>query len=353
VTIWRLTHSPAVAHIAPSRSYSDAIFSLRVACRVRDAATPTGTEAAAERESSDATTVGECEDACPLLGVELPRASLRSEAERRRKPLDLHACERRPKSQTDWSRACEGVGEKAPVDPVQVERYPWLHAALELEDRAVDARWRRERLPVQVPANRDVVPGSPVGGTKRRGPDGRVFRSELPLHDHVRFLQRQAGIAKQAGEDRSRAGKRQIGDHNERLARPVVLDGVGLNDLDCREVAESGTKPMRKRLIAFDHDDIGPGSGERLGEDARAPADLDDEIAKPEPSFGDEVGCELLTSEEVLAGRFPCGSSPDGHGTSPSSSCRDSRERGATVNARAKSPRLHYIAHLSGPSTST
>jgi hypothetical protein len=56
----------------------------------------------------------------------------------------------------------------------------------------------------------------------------------------------------------------------------------------------------------------------------------------------------LLTSEEVLAGRFPCGSSPDGHGTSPSSSCRDSRACGAIANARVKSPRLHHIAHLFG-----
>ena len=121
----------------------------------------------------------------------------------------------------------------------------WLRAALEPEDSGVDARWRGESLPVQVPANRDVVPSSPVDRTKRRGPNRRVLRGELPLHDHVRSLQRQAWITKQASEDRSRAGKRQIGDDDEGLARPVVLDGVPLNNLDGIEMAEARTKPGR------------------------------------------------------------------------------------------------------------
>jgi len=48
-----------------------------------------------------------------------------------------------------------------------------------------------------------------------------MLRSELPLHDHVRSLQRQAWITKQASEDRSRAGKRQVGNDDEGLARPL------------------------------------------------------------------------------------------------------------------------------------
>jgi hypothetical protein len=60
-------------------------------------------------------------------------------------------------------------------------------------------------------------------------------------------------------------------------------------------VAEAGTKPSRERLIALHRDHANPGSAKRLGEHTRAGADLDHEIAGPEPSFGDEVGCELLT----------------------------------------------------------
>jgi hypothetical protein len=72
-----------------------------------------------------------------------------------------------------------------------------------------------------------------------------MFGGEFPLHDHVRSLQWQAWIAKQASEDRSRPGKRQVGDDDERLARPVVLGGVGLNNLDVRQVAEAGSKLSR------------------------------------------------------------------------------------------------------------
>jgi hypothetical protein len=99
-------------------------------------------------------------------------------------------------------------------------------------------------------------------------------------------------------------------------------------------VAEASTKPSRERVIALDHDRASPGSGDCLGEDPCASADLDHEIAEPKPRFRDEVRCELLTSEEVLTGRFPCGSAPDGHGTSPSSSCRDSSERARRVPSR-------------------
>ena len=75
-------------------------------------------------------------------------------------------------------------------------------------------------------------------------------------------------------------------------------------------MAEAGTKPSRERLIALHHDRASPGSGKRLREHTRAAADLDHEITGPDPSFADEVGCELLTSEEVLTGRFPRGSPP-------------------------------------------
>jgi len=59
-----------------------------------------------------------------------------------------------------------------------------------------------------------------------------MLRGELPLNDHVRSLQGQAWITKQVSEDRSRAGKRQVGNDDEGFARPVVLDGVTLSDLD-------------------------------------------------------------------------------------------------------------------------
>ncbi len=118
-----------------------------------------------------------------------------------------------------------------------------------------------------------------------------MFRGELPLHDHVRFPQRQAWVTKQASENRPGTGKRQVGDDHEWLTRPGVLDSVALNNLDGLEVAEARTKLSSQRLIAFDHDHASPGAGEHLGEHTRAAADLNYEIAEPEPRFGDKVGC--------------------------------------------------------------
>jgi hypothetical protein len=141
-----------------------------------------------------------------LLGIEFPRASVWGEGESRCEPFELQASERWPKGHPNWSRAREGAGEEAPVHLVQLERYLWLRPTLEVEDSGVDARWRRERLPVEMPADRDLVPGPPIGRAKRRRPDSRVLRGELPLHDHVRSLQRQAWITKQPSEDRPRAG---------------------------------------------------------------------------------------------------------------------------------------------------
>jgi len=106
-----------------------------------------------------------------------------------------------------------------------------------------------------------------------------------------------------------------VRDDRKRLLRPGVLGGVGLDNRDSREASEACAKPSRKRRIALDHDDHRSCSDERLGEDACSSPDLDDEVAARDLCVGDKVACELLTSEEVLAGRFPCGSPPDGHGT--------------------------------------
>jgi hypothetical protein len=78
------------------------------------------------------------------------------------------------------------------------------------------------------------------------------------------------------------------------------------------------------RVTVTDHD-VCPGSDELVRQDACAATDFDNEVARSDLGSADEVGGKPLTSEEVLAGRVPCGLPPDGHGTSPSSSSLDLR----------------------------
>jgi hypothetical protein len=70
-------------------------------------------------------------------------------------------------------------------------------------------------------------------------------------------------------------------------------------------VSESLAEPGCENRIAFDDDDDGAHPDERLREDARAAADLDDQIVRGDLGIGDEVGCEPATAEEVLAGCSP------------------------------------------------
>ncbi len=49
-------------------------------------------------------------------------------------------------------------------------------------------------------------------------------------------------------------------------------------------------------------------------------ANVDNERAGGDSGDANELRCESATAEEVLAGSAPCGSLPNGHGRSPSSS---------------------------------
>ena len=56
--------------------------------------------------------------------------------------------------------------------------------------------------------------------------------------------------------------------------------------------------------------------GERDGERAAAGAEVEDEVAGPNPGRANELRCELATAEEVPAAAASCSRS-DGHGKSP------------------------------------
>ena len=92
-------------------------------------------------------------------------------------------------------------------------------------------------------------------------------------------------------------------------------------------MSEPFAQLRREGRIPLEHENASARLSECLGEDAGASPDLEDEIASLEVGLSDDVAGELLTSKEVLAGRSSCGSPTAGHGTSPSSSCRDSRAR--------------------------
>jgi hypothetical protein len=155
-----------------------------------------------------------------------------------------------------------------------------------------------------------------------------VLHGELPLHDHVGPSQWDGWVAEQPGEDRPGPCERQVGQYGERLARPHVVDGVGLYNADGGAVSEAFAQPRHEGWIPLEHENASAHSSKCVGENAGASADLEDEIASPEVGFSDEVAGELLTSKEVLAGRSSCGSPTDGHGTSPSSSSVDPRTSG-------------------------
>ena len=151
-----------------------------------------------------------------------------------------------------------------------------------------------------------------------------MLDGELPLRDDVRALQGNAGVMKQASEDRSAPGEREVCNYGERFLWPPVLAGIALDDLHCFDMAVAGSQPSCQRGIELDDNDACSRLGKCLREDAPTSADLDDELAPRDVGLGDEVSCELLTSDEVLAGRTPRGLSPYDHGPSPSSSHRDS-----------------------------
>ena len=118
------------------------------------------------------------------------------------------------------------------------------------------------------------------------------------------------------------AANREVRDHTEPIARPIVDSCVGLDDLHGRKPAEALPKLCREPRIAFEHDDTRSRLGQRPRQHAGASADLDDELSARDLRLGDEIGCEPVTSQEVLAGRSPRGSTPDGHGTPPWSRVR-------------------------------
>jgi hypothetical protein len=186
---------------------------------------------------------------------------------------------------------------------MRLDRDARTGAALEAEDGAVDAGRRSERRAGEAPADREVVPGTPVGRAKRRGPDGRVLGGELPLHDQVRAPKRRAGIAEQVREDRSGAGERQVREHRERSRRPLAAGGVAPDDLDAPVLPEARPQLRREQRVALDRDDLRPGLGERLRQDSGAAADLQDEVAPLDAGLRDEICCESPTAEEVLARR--------------------------------------------------
>jgi hypothetical protein len=153
--------------------------------------------------------------------------------------------------------------------------------------------------------------------------------------------QRDAGIAEQASEDCSAAGEREVRHDSERFLRPFVLGGVALDDLHSLDLAVACAKLSCQGRIELDDHDLCSCSGECLREDATTPADLDHQVAARDLDLEDEVGCEPLTSDEVLTGRTPRGLSPDGHGTSPSSSHQ---------NPRASDPAGHRSRTCAGRS---
>jgi hypothetical protein len=155
-----------------------------------------------------------------------------------------------------------------------------------------------------------------------------VLGGEFPLHDDVGLAQRDAWVSEQTGEDGSGACKRQVGHDGERLAGPHVLDGVGFDNADGGTVTEALAQARHERRIPLEHENPSTRSSKCLSEDAAASPDFEDQIASREVGVSDEVAGELLTSEEVLAGRSCCWSPTDGHGTSPSSSSLDSRTSG-------------------------
>ena len=254
------------------------------------------------------------EELRPLLGVEISRTRRQAEAERRRKPLQLQRGEARSQSTRNRLLRREGLLQKEPVRLVETKWHARAGTALEPQDGRVDARRRREGRAVESAYDRDVVPGSPVGGPLCRRPDGGLLRRELPLHDHIRASQRQAGITEKTRQNRARSGERQVRDDGRTprsatgsparpRGRPPPPGG--------RRSASAEPWPAR---VALDDADACARQGELGRDQAGTTADLDHEVARPDSRVGYKVGRKPLTAKEVLTGRPVCGAPRNGHG---------------------------------------
>ena len=116
-------------------------------------------------------------------------------------------------------------------------------------------------------------------------------------------LLKERGGHEQASEDCSAPGEREVCNDGERFLWPPVLAGIALNDLHCFDMAVARTQLSCQGGIELDDNDACSRLDKGLREDAPTSADLDNELAPRDVGLGDEVSCEPLTSDEVLAGR--------------------------------------------------
>ena len=144
---------------------------------------------------------GACKEARPLAGVEIARVTARAEAEGGRESLDLQRREHGSQSPANRRVRREGILQEPPVRLVQVQRDACARTTLKTKHSGIDTGRRSERGAVEATGDRNVELRSPVGRTKRRRPHCCVLRRELPLNDHECRLQRDARVAKEAGQN--------------------------------------------------------------------------------------------------------------------------------------------------------
>jgi len=149
-----------------------------------------------------------------------------------------------------------------------------------------------------------------------------VLPCELPLHDQVRALETDSRIVEKASEDRPGPGEGEVGDDGEGAVGPAPGAGVDLEHRDARVRGEPVAKLRGKRRVDLEREDVRTRVGECARQDAASGTDVDHEVSRRDAGVAHKRSCESATAKEVLAGRFPFGSSPNGHGRPPSSSRR-------------------------------
>src|SRR5204862_4799803 len=108
----------------------------------------------------------------------------------------------------------------------------------------------------------------------------------------------------------------EVRDDPERLCRQRDSDCVALDDVD-----EATAQPGRQRRVELDCSHARARARECNGEETGSGAEVENEVAGPDPGRANELRCERATAEEVLAaGPRLRRSRAHGHGGRPTSS---------------------------------
>ena len=120
---------------------------------------------------------------------------------------------------------------------------------------------------------------------------GRSVRADPPrdgtLVEHEVSGDQPAAGVEQPAQHRTRRRKWWVGDDVERSPREPQVGCVGADDH--HRAAELGAQSRSPKRVSLDGDDPGTEADERARQGAVAGADVDDEIAAPDPGRGDEL----------------------------------------------------------------